>query len=61
VFDVTGDGQDDLAAVQGTTETDPSMLAQVSRMPAHESLVLVPRRLLLEYADRVRAEAGNDT
>jgi hypothetical protein len=61
VFDVTGDGREDMAAVQGATGTDPSVLAQLSRMPAHESLVLVPRRLLLEYADRVRAEERNDT
>jgi hypothetical protein len=56
VFDVTGDGQEDMAAIQGTTMTDPSALARLSRMPAHESLVLVPRQLLLEYADRVRGE-----
>jgi hypothetical protein len=30
-------------------------------MPAHESLVLVPRKVLLEYADRVRAEERHDT
>ena len=61
VFDVTGDGCEDMAAVQGDAQVDPAMLAQLSRMPAHERLVLVPRRLLLEYADRVRAEGRNDT
>ncbi len=61
VFDVTGDGREDMAGIQGATLTDPSALAQVSRMPAHESMVLVPRQLLLEYADRVRAEErGSD-
>jgi hypothetical protein len=56
VFDVTGDDQEDMTGIQGTTLTDPSALAQLSRMPTHESIVLVPRQLLLEYADRVRAE-----
>jgi hypothetical protein len=60
VWDVTGDGTEGMAAIRGTTLTDPGALAQLSLMPPHESMLLVPRRLLLEYADRVRAESRDD-
>jgi hypothetical protein len=43
LFDVAGDGREDMAAVQGATVTG-------SATAAHESVVLVPRRLVLEYA-----------
>jgi hypothetical protein len=56
VWDVTGAETEGMAAIRGTTLTDPAALAQLSPMPAGESMLLVPRQLLLEYADRVRAE-----
>ena len=51
VSDVTGDGLEEMAAVQGETLTGRPGI------PGHESVVLVPRRILLEYADKVRTEA----
>ena len=54
VFDVAGEGREDMVAIQGEVLTDPWALAQVSQMPAHEGLILFPRRLILEYADRMR-------
>lgn len=55
VFDVATDP--DLAAVQGTRETDPDTLAQLPGMPAHEAVVLVPKAVLLEYARKITEEA----
>jgi hypothetical protein len=52
VFD-TDDGS--LVAVQGAQLVDAAALAQMELMPAHETVVLVPRELLLEYAEKVRA------
>lgn len=48
--------QPDLVAVQGTRLADPEALAQLSRMPNHETAVLVPRALLLEYARTITGE-----
>jgi hypothetical protein len=50
VSDVIDDGLEDMAAVQGST------LTGLAGIPGHESVVLVPRRILLEYADKVRTE-----
>lgn len=47
VFD-TDDGT--LVAVQGAQLVDADALAQLNQMPSHETVVLVPRELLLEYA-----------
>lgn len=55
VFD-TDEGS--LVAVQGAELVDPDALAQLSRMPDHETVVLVPRELLLEYARKVQAGAA---
>jgi hypothetical protein len=52
VFD-TDEG--DLVAVQGAELVDPDALAQLSQKPAHETLVLVPRELLMEYVRKVQA------
>ena len=49
-----------MVAIQGETLTDLMALAQLSGMPVHESVVLVPRQLILEYADQVRKEADID-
>ncbi|WP_020392221.1 hypothetical protein [Kribbella catacumbae] len=54
VFD-TDDGS--LVAIQGAELLDAEALAQLSQMPAHETVVLVPRELLLEYARKVQAGA----
>jgi hypothetical protein len=51
VFD-TDDGE--LVAVQGAELVDADALAQLSQMPANETVVLVPRALLLEYAKLVQ-------
>ena len=53
VFDTD---EDDLVAVQGTSLTDPEALAQLDRMPRHESVVLVPRSLLVEYVRKLAGE-----
>lgn len=42
-----------LVAVQGAQLVDTHALAQLSGMPAHETVVLVPRELLLEYAKKM--------
>ncbi|TDD46991.1 hypothetical protein E1263_35445 [Kribbella antibiotica] len=55
VFD-TDDG--DLVAIQGAELLDPNALAQLSQMPAHETVVLVPRALLIEYARKVQTEVA---
>lgn len=46
----------EMAAVQGTQLTDPDALAQLKDMPEHETVVLVPRTLLLEYARKILQE-----
>jgi hypothetical protein len=47
------DGPDDMVAIQGP-------IAPVrDGVPDHESVVLVPRQMVLEYADRFRAEVTN--
>jgi hypothetical protein len=56
VFDVVGDGLEDMIAIQGAKFIDPNALAQLSQMPSHEGLILFPRQLILEYADRIRRE-----
>jgi hypothetical protein len=53
LFDVSS-GPDGMVVVKGETMTDASALAQLSEMPPHESVVLVPRRLVLEHAARIR-------
>jgi hypothetical protein len=58
-FDVSGDRSGKIT-IRGETMTDASALAQLSGMPPHESVVLVPRRLVLEYADRIRKESMVD-
>lgn len=45
-----------MAAVQGIQLTDPDALAQLKDMPGHESIVLVPRTLLIEYARMIAQE-----
>ncbi|MFF1817406.1 hypothetical protein ACFVWG_08925 [Kribbella sp. NPDC058245] len=40
-------------AVQGAELVDADALAQLTDMPGHETVVLVPRELLLEYARKV--------
>lgn len=55
VFD-TDDGE--LVAVQGAQLVDAAALAQLSQMPTHETVVLVPRALLLEYAKTVQPGAA---
>ena len=49
-----------MVAIQGETLTDLMALAELSGMPGHESVVLVPRQLILDYADQVRKELGID-
>jgi hypothetical protein len=51
-----GDSREDTIAISGETMTDPSALAQLSGMPAHESVVLVPRQFIIEYASQIRKE-----
>lgn len=55
LFDVSGD-RSGKVTIRGETMTDASALAQLSGMPPHESVVLVPRWLVVEYADRIRKE-----
>jgi hypothetical protein len=55
VFDTDDDA---LVAVQGAELVDADALAQLSQMPAHETVVLVPRALLLEYAKLVQPGAA---
>lgn len=46
----------DLVAVQGPELVDADALAQLTGMPSHETVVLVPRELLLEYVRAVGSE-----
>jgi hypothetical protein len=55
VFDT--DDQE-LVAVQGAQLFDKEALTQLSKMPDHETVVLVPRELLMEYARKVQAGAS---
>jgi len=48
------DGVGDMVAVQGSTAQ------AVQGVPGHESVVLIPRQVVLEYADKFRAEATHD-
>jgi len=59
LFDVSGDSSGKIT-IRGETMTDASALAQLSGMPTHESVVLVPRRLVLDYAYRIRKESTVD-
>jgi len=45
-------------AVQGAQLFDKEALTQLSKMPDHETVVLVPRELLMEYARKVQAGAS---
>ena len=58
VFDTDSliDDRDMLVAVQGTTLTDSAALAQLSGLPANETVVLVPRQLLVDYAQSVQQQ-----
>jgi hypothetical protein len=38
-----------MVAVQGSRLTDPAALADLGKIPGHETVVLVPRHLLAEY------------
>lgn len=58
VFDVAGDGLENMVGVQGAVLTDPPALAQVSEMPAEETIVLIPRQVLREYLELMREEEG---
>lgn len=49
------DPEPEKVAVQGTKLTDPDVLAEIT-VPDHESVVLVPRELLLAYARAVLQE-----
>ena len=44
------DGDPDTLAVQGTELVDAEALGQLPLKPDHETLVLVPRALIVEYA-----------
>lgn len=46
------DGGPGHVIVRGEALTDPAALAQLSGMPAHESVVMVPRQLIVEYASQ---------
>lgn len=46
-------------AIQGAEVVDAEARGQLSRMPAHETVVLVPRDLLMEYVRNVQAESGS--
>lgn len=46
----------EMVAIQGTRLTDPKALTQLKDMPDHETVVLVPRTLLLEYARMILPE-----
>ena len=59
LFDVSADPSG-MITVTGETMTDASALAQLSGMPTHESVVLLPRQLVLEYAGRTRKEETVD-
>jgi hypothetical protein len=54
ISDVADGGADDMVAVQG-----PAAPVRPG-VPDHESVVLVPRQIVLEYADKFRAEAARD-
>lgn len=51
ISDVIDSGADDMVAVQGPNS------AERQGVPDHEGLVIVPRQLILDYADKIRAEA----
>ena len=54
ISDVIDGDAGDMVAVQGPT-------ALVSQgIPDHESVILIPRQIVLEYADRFRAELAHD-
>jgi hypothetical protein len=56
VFDTDAEG---MVAIQGAELVDAEARAQLSRMPAHETVVLVPRELLMEYVRNVQVESGS--
>jgi hypothetical protein len=56
VFDTDTEG---MVAIQGAELVDAEARAQLSRMPAHETVVLVPRELLMEYVRNVQVESGS--
>ena len=47
----------EMVAIQGTRLTDPEALAQLKDMPSYETVVLIPRTPLLEYASMILQEA----
>lgn len=54
----TGEPTEVMAAVQGRIVTDQAVLDQLDQMPEDETIVMVPRALLLEYARKVLQEEG---
>lgn len=54
ISDVVDGDADDMVAVQGPTAPSGQSI------PDHESVVLIPRQVVLEYADRFRAESTSD-
>lgn len=47
------DADDGRVAVQGPLLVDSQALSQLDGMPAHESVVLIPRELMIEYVRRI--------
>jgi hypothetical protein len=54
ISDVIDGDLGDMVAVQGP------VASAVQGVPGHESVVLIPRQVVLEYADRFRAEVTHD-
>ena len=52
ISDVVDGDAEGIVAVQGSTAPG------AQDVPDHESVVLIPRQIVLEYADRFRAEAN---
>jgi hypothetical protein len=54
ISDVTASDADDMVAVQGPT------MPSLQGIPDHESVVLIPRSVVLEYAEKFLAEVAHD-
>jgi hypothetical protein len=42
----------EMVGVQGTILTDPQALHEIGQVPAHETVVLLPRQLFEDYRSR---------
>lgn len=60
IWDIEEAGPEAMVRIRGNRPSVSAVLAGLSPTPAHEADLVLPRRLLFEYVDQVRAGGGSD-